>query len=128
LENRYVYAVQCSGKASRQHTKAIHHIAITIIFDIPNSLIYIQYKLQFQKEGVDMVTKTIKERVSKGIIEPLEKLDIDEGKELRITIEEIDKTTDDDAFKRAAGAWKDTVDCEELIKNIYNDRLISTRQ
>ena len=33
--------------------------------------------------------KTIKARFSKGVIEPLEKIDIDEGKEITITIIEV---------------------------------------
>ena len=32
-----------------------------------------------------------------------------------------------EALTATAGGWKDTIDCEELIKNIYADRLISTR-
>jgi hypothetical protein len=35
--------------------------------------------------------------------------------------------TAEEAFKRAAGRWKGTINAEELIKNIYADRLISTR-
>ena len=31
------------------------------------------------------------------------------------------------AFRRAAGSWRGKVDAEELIRNIYADRLISTR-
>jgi hypothetical protein len=30
-------------------------------------------------------------------------------------------------LERSAGGWKETIDAEELIKNIYADRLISTR-
>lgn len=33
-----------------------------------------------------------------------------------------------DAFKRSAGSWKGLVDADELISNIYSDRLIDTRQ
>jgi len=32
-----------------------------------------------------------------------------------------------DAFERSAGRWKGTIDAEKLIKDIYEDRLISTR-
>lgn len=33
----------------------------------------------------------------------------------------------EDGFKRSAGSWKGLVDGEELIRNIYADRLVSTR-
>jgi hypothetical protein len=32
-----------------------------------------------------------------------------------------------EALKRTAGGWKDLIDCEELKRNIYSDRLIATR-
>lgn len=70
--------------------------------------------------------KTIKARFSKGVIEPMEKIDIAEGKELTITIIEI-PSKEEDAFERSAGRWKGTIDAEKLIKDIYEDRLISTR-
>lgn len=34
---------------------------------------------------------------------------------------------DDAAFLRSFGSWKDTIDAEKLIRDIYNDRLINTR-
>jgi len=33
----------------------------------------------------------------------------------------------EDVLEATAGAWKDTVDCEELKRRIYEDRLVSTR-
>ena len=77
--------------------------------------------------GVRM-SKTIRARFSKGIIEPLEKVDIDEGKEITVTIIEIPAASKkEDALEASAGGWKGLIDAEELIKNIYDDRLISTR-
>jgi hypothetical protein len=32
-----------------------------------------------------------------------------------------------EAFRRAFGSWKGTIDAEKLIRDIYEDRLISTR-
>jgi hypothetical protein len=60
-------------------------------------------------------------------LELLEKVDIPEGKEVSVTILDIPSPTDKEAFRRSAGGWKGTVDAEALIKNIYEDRLISTR-
>ncbi|UJS18494.1 MAG: DUF104 domain-containing protein [Candidatus Jettenia sp.] len=71
--------------------------------------------------------KTIKARFSKGVIEPMEKIDIAEGKEITITIIEIPSLREKDAFEKSAGRWKGTIDVEKLIKDIYEDRLISTR-
>lgn len=34
---------------------------------------------------------------------------------------------DKDGFRRSAGAWKGLVDAEDLIKDIYQSRLVSTR-
>ncbi len=32
-----------------------------------------------------------------------------------------------DVLMATAGGWKDTIDCEELKRRIYEDRLVSTR-
>jgi len=75
--------------------------------------------------------KTIKARFSKGMIEPLEKVEIREGEEITINILEASskplKRSFAEALKKTAGGWKGLVDCDELIRNIYNDRLITTR-
>jgi len=84
--------------------------------------IILQFKKRWPKMG-----KTIKARFSKGVIEPMEKIDIAEGKELTITIIEVPSKREEDAFERSAGRWKGTIDAEKLIKDIYEDRLISTR-
>jgi len=72
--------------------------------------------------------KTIRARFSRGIIEPLEKVDIDEGKEIIVTIMEFPSDIKVNAFERSAGSWKGTIDAEKLIENIYTDRLLSTRE
>ncbi len=71
--------------------------------------------------------KTIKARFSRGVIEPMEKIDIAEGKEITITIIEIPYGKEEDAFEKSAGSWKGTIDAEKLMKDIYADRLVSTR-
>ncbi len=38
-----------------------------------------------------------------------------------------ENVTAKDALAATAGGWKDTVDCEELKRRIYEDRLLSTR-
>ena len=44
-----------------------------------------------------------------------------------MTILDEPSTRDREAFRCAAGGWKDTVDADTLIKNIYESRLLSTR-
>jgi len=71
--------------------------------------------------------KTIRAKFSNGIIEPLEKLELTEGEEITVTIEHSNLIELEDTFKASAGGWKGLIDAEELKKNIYADRLISTR-
>lgn len=74
------------------------------------------------------MTKTIKARFTKGVIEPLEKLEIKEGEEITVTISEIPARVEgEDPLDATFGGWKDLIDAEELKKNIYADRLVSTR-
>ncbi len=74
------------------------------------------------------MAKTIKARYSKGGIEPLEKLEIEEGKEFTVTISEIPEGVEGrDPLDLTFGGWVGLIDTEELKKNIYADRLISTR-
>lgn len=79
-------------------------------------------------KGETTMRRTVKAKFSRGVITPLEKIDIEEGKEIIITITEPPPKARLDAFKRSAGAWKGTVDAEALIENIYGDRLLSTRE
>ena len=73
------------------------------------------------------MSTTFRARVKKGVLEPLEKIDLPEGKEVLITIVAASPTPDLEAFRRSAGGWKGTVDADALIRNIYADRLILTR-
>ncbi|MHC4270224.1 MAG: antitoxin family protein [Planctomycetota bacterium] len=79
-----------------------------------------------KERGSEMIRK-IRARFSNGVIEPLEKVNVTEGKELEVTIEEMPTKAEDESFLKAAGSWKGLIDAEEMIKNIYADRHISTR-
>ena len=70
---------------------------------------------------------TIRARVKDGKLEPLETVDLPEGKEVLVNVIVTRGELDFEAFRRSAGAWKGLVDAETLIRNIYADRLISTR-
>ena len=71
--------------------------------------------------------RKIRARFSNGVIEPLETVNVAEGEELEVTIEEKPTKAEDESFLKAAGSWKGLIDAEEMIKNIYADRHISTR-
>ncbi len=60
-----------------------------------------------------------KARYRNGIIEPLEKVEIKEDSEITLALLEP-LELDPDGLIRNFGGWKDTVDCDELIKNIYS--------
>jgi predicted DNA-binding antitoxin AbrB/MazE fold protein len=70
---------------------------------------------------------TIRARMKGGMLELLDKVDLPEGTEVSVTILDVPSRQDKEAFHRAAGGWKGTVDVDTLIENIYADRLISTR-
>ena len=72
--------------------------------------------------------ENIRARVKAGMLELLEKVNLPEGTEVTITIHDKSHCLPDrDAFRRSAGGWKDTVDAEALIADIYASRLISSR-
>lgn len=67
---------------------------------------------------------TIRGRAVKGVLKPLDaKLDLPEGAEVMVTIFREPDRRDHDAFHVAAGGWKDKVDCNKLIRDIYRSRL-----
>jgi predicted DNA-binding antitoxin AbrB/MazE fold protein len=73
------------------------------------------------------MTRTIRARVTHGMLAPVEPLDLPDGSEVEVTVTAGPSRTDVAAFRRAAGSWKGTVDAEALIRNIYTDRLLHTR-
>lgn len=81
----------------------------------------------FLKKREDVMSSTVRARVNGGVLEPLEKVDLPEGKEVTITILRVPSGRDFEAFARAAGGWRGTIDAETLIRDIYADRLVSTR-
>jgi predicted DNA-binding antitoxin AbrB/MazE fold protein len=71
---------------------------------------------------------TIRARVRGGILEPLERTDLPEGTEVLIKVVAVAEGSDRKAFLRSKGSWKGLVDAERLIHDIYEDRLIDTRE
>ena len=66
------------------------------------------------------MAREIRGRFSKGKIEPLEKIDLKEGEEVTITLPEEKLATG--AFERAAGGWKDTLDFDAYLTDLYASR------
>ena len=73
------------------------------------------------------MARTIRARFANGVLEPLERLDVPEGEVLTITIIRLPVKECGGGLERSAGGWKGLIDAEELKRNIYADRLISTR-
>jgi predicted DNA-binding antitoxin AbrB/MazE fold protein len=67
-------------------------------------------------------------RIHEGRLELIDKVDLPEGAEVAVTIMEDLPTKNFEAFRRSAGSWRGLVDADKLIRNIYRDRLISTRK
>ncbi len=59
---------------------------------------------------------TVRARVKGSVLELSERVDLPEGAEVTVTIIEAPSGRDREAFRRAAGAWKETVDAEALIR------------
>ena len=77
-----------------------------------------------------MFSKTIKAKFSQGVIKPLEKLDIQDGTEISVTIVKTTDLSEEERLKRAksaAGAWKDIPETEELKQIIYESRRTGSR-
>lgn len=74
-----------------------------------------------------MMAKEFRARFLHGVLEPLEAVDLQEGEEVRVVITK--RPTGKgmiEALRASAGGWKGLIDAEELKRNIYADRLIST--
>lgn len=71
--------------------------------------------------------RTVRARVRGGSLDLLERIPLNDGDEVVVTISEPVPRKDLEALRRVAGAWKGLIDADELIANIYGDRLISTR-
>ena len=77
-----------------------------------------------------MLLKT-KATYSEGVIKPSTPLDICDGTEVMVTVETDRPMTIEErraGLRATAGGWKDTVDCDKLLEDIYASRaVVSTR-
>lgn len=73
------------------------------------------------------MTRTVRARVTHGMLAPVEPLDLPDGSEVEVTVSTTPSAADLAASRAAAGGWKGKVDAETLIRDIYADRLLQTR-
>lgn len=74
--------------------------------------------------------RTIKAKFTNGALVPLEELQLSEGQEVRISLDDKPFLTTEEKLERlksAAGAWKGKVDVEALKKEIYEARRLGSR-
>ena len=74
--------------------------------------------------------KTIRARYRNGLIEPLEVIDLSDGAEITVTLEEISPSLSAEErrgrFLASAGSWKDILD-EKFLDEIYRQRSLRNR-
>ncbi len=73
------------------------------------------------------MTRRIRARVTRGMLAPVEPLDLPDGSEVDVTLETGPSAADVAAFRNAEGAWRGTIDADVLIRNVYEDRSLNTR-
>jgi predicted DNA-binding antitoxin AbrB/MazE fold protein len=68
------------------------------------------------------MVREIRAKFSKGVFRPLEPLDLAEGDEGILSIAEAPGAQAQEAFNKAAGGWKDTLDFEQFLKDLRTSR------
>ena len=74
--------------------------------------------------------KTVKATYSKGVLTPLEPLALEEGAEVKVSIDVRTAISEGERRVRsrsAVGAWKDKIDGEELKRTLYEARISGSR-
>lgn len=76
------------------------------------------------------MTRKIRARYSNGTLTPLEPVDLKEGEEVTLSIEDkpqLSKEERIERFKAAAGGWKGLHDPDEFKRMIYQARIDGSR-
>ena len=71
--------------------------------------------------------RNIRARVRRGLIEPLEPINVPDGTEVTVTIPDDPSAADREAFRSSAGSWAGLIDAEALIRDLYDRRLTGSR-
>ena len=65
----------------------------------------------------------LKATYTDGVFKPTERVDLDDGAEVVISVSDgRDSESDFKGLASTAGGWKDTIDCEQLLRDIYDSR------
>ncbi len=76
------------------------------------------------------MTKKVKAIFTNGVLTPLEPIDLKEGDEVTLSIEEKSQLSDEERFRRfkaAAGGWEGLHDPDEFKRMIYQARIDGSR-
>ncbi len=69
------------------------------------------------------MTRTVRARTTRGLLAPMEPLDLPEGSEVELTVTTpAGKEGAVAAIRATSGAWADLLDCEEFERSIYARR------
>ena len=75
------------------------------------------------------MVSTVRAKYENGVLTPLEPLDLEEGKEVVVSIEESPSVASRlEALKESAGGWQGGRDPEELKRMIYEARDSGSRE
>lgn len=72
--------------------------------------------------------RTVRARYSGGTLQPLEALDLEEGEEVLISLDDLAAPEAPAGEDTGAGGWAGLVDAEQLKRDIYASRRTQTRR
>jgi hypothetical protein len=116
-----VVGVTCLMKCTRRKVEVVAPQRVSRVNDLSKTV-------RDKTEAEEARGITVRARVRRGGLDVFDSIDIAEGKEVSVTIREVSPKPDLEAFRRAAGKWKGTLDAEKLIRAIYRDRLAMRRK
>ena len=74
------------------------------------------------------MVQQLKATYSNGVFKPATPVDLDDGAQVVIEVSEESHTRNEfPGLEASAGGWKDIVDCEQLINDIYQSRSTESR-
>ena len=74
------------------------------------------------------MVQQLKATYSDGVFKPATPVDLDDGAKVVIEVSEESHASNEFAgLESSAGGWKDIVDCEQLINDIYESRSADSR-
>ena len=71
----------------------------------------------------------LKATYADGVFKPAGRVDLDEGAEVVIFVSDgRDSESDFKGLASTAGGWKDTINCDQLLRDIYDSRAEVSRR